>query len=217
MNVIQIAANLAAIAFSLPLEKFIKPNHEKSEQLRKEVMEMAVISPVQSTVAPVVATEITEKLLRPLDETIQREQEGDYCLACVPSKHLQRAHDALKDARNIIDSKDVCTQVAEDKIQQAVYELNGAEVDLENAEVSENIRPAVNQLHTQNREVRNFLRADQSGLELCTIQTDKETMLQNLDLAMNNLNVMIKDGYAVSKQHMQERAKELQRARIGAE
>ena len=72
-------------------------------------------------------------------------------------------------------------------------------------------------MHTRNREVRNFLRADQSGLELCTMQTDKETMLQNLDLAMNNLNVMIKDGYAVSKQHMQERARELQRARIGAE
>jgi hypothetical protein len=218
MNILQLITSIGTVALNLPWENFlIKPNNEKSEQIRKEVMEIAATQSVQvaTTPAPILttATAIAERPTRNLEETIQREQEGDYCLACVPSKHWQRALDALVDAKNIIDSKGTCTEVAEDKIQQAVLQLNGAEVDLEKAVVSDTIKPAVKQMHTRNREVRSFLRADHSGLELCTMQTDKEAILKNLDLVINNLGVMIKDGYAVSKQHFIERVQELAEAK----
>ena len=218
MNILQLITSIGTVALNLPWENFlIKPNNEKSEQIRKEVMEIAATQSVQVAPAPApiltATTAITERPTRTLDQTIQREQEGDYCLACVPSKHWQRALDALVDARNIIDSKGICTEVAEDKVQQAVLQLNGAEVDLEKAVVSDTIRPAVNQMHTRNREVRSFLRADHSGLELCTMQTDKETTLKNLDIVINNLGVMIKDGYTVSKQHFMERVHELAEAK----
>lgn len=225
MNPFQLMVQVATVALSLPWENFlVRQNNEKSEQMRKEVMEAAVAqevrrqvpqqieTPVETPVIQAIAA-VAERPTRTLNQTIQREQEGDYCLACVPSKHWQRALDALVDAKNIIDSKGICTEVAEDKIQQAVLQLNGAEVDLEKAVVSDSIKPAVKQMHTRNREVRSFLRADHSGLELCTMQTDKEAILKNLDLVINNLGVMIKDGYAVSKQHFMERVEELAEAK----
>ena len=104
-------------------------------------------------------------------------------------------------------------------IEETLSKIEGvlkATVDLENAVVSDTIRPAVNIMHTRNREVRSFLRADHSGLEVCTMQdNEKETMLANINLVINNLEVMIKDGYTVSKQHYQERIQELQKAREG--
>ena len=221
MNILQLITSIGTVVFSLPLENLlVKVNNKKSEEIRKEIMEIAANQSVviQTPTATAVvekptATAVAERPIRTLDQTIQREQEGDYCLACVPSKHWQRALDALVDARNIIDSKGICTEVAEDKVQQAVLQLNGAEVDLEKAVVSDTIRPAVNQMHTRNREVRSFLRADHSGLELCTMQTDKEVTLKNLDIVINNLGVMIKDGYTVSKQHFMERVHELAEAK----
>jgi hypothetical protein len=142
-----------------------------------------------------------------LKDTIRMEQEGDYCLSCVPSKHLMRSHDAMKDAINIFNSKKTFTDVAEEKIQNAVYELNGAEKDLEMARVPTELEPVVAEFRNQVRKLRNFLRQDQSGLEIATAFPDKGTELKDaLDKAYNVNGVLIKYGYDLSKAQMQLRA-----------
>jgi hypothetical protein len=128
---------------------------------------------------------------------------------CVPSKHLMRAHDAMKDAINIYNSKKEFTDVAEEKIQNAVYELNGAEKDLEMARVPDEIKDSVAEFRNQVRKLRNYLRQDQSGLEICTIMNDrKEELKKALDTAYEVNGILIKFGYDLAKLQLQARAKQ---------
>lgn len=144
---------------------------------------------------------------RTLAETIQREQTGDYCFSCVPSKHLMRVKDALTDASNIANDKGF-NDVAESKIQEAVLELNGAEKDLEKAAIPEEIKPAASELKNQIRKLRNFLRQDQSGLEIATAfpKEQHEDMKKSLEVANTVTDLLIKYGYDVSKLQMKARA-----------
>jgi hypothetical protein len=141
-------------------------------------------------------------------DLVRMEREGDYCLSCVPSKHLMRSSDAMKDAINVVNSKNAFTDVAEEKIQNAVYELNAAEKDLEMARVPEAIKPAVAEFRNQVRRLRNFLRQDQSGLEIATVVNQPiDTMKKNLETAYEVNNVLVKYGYDLAKLQLQERAK----------
>jgi hypothetical protein len=127
---------------------------------------------------------------------------------CVPSKHLMRSQDAMKDARSIFNSKKEFTDVAEEKIQNAVYELNAAEKDLEMARVPEELKPAVDEFNNQIRKLRNYLRQDQSGLEVCTVLPDKKDELkQALDTAYDINGILIKYGYDLAKVQLQQRAR----------
>lgn len=223
MNWLQWGVNLVTIVSSVPWENFIKPNHGKSEKLSEELRVIATTAPPSVAGIPAIETPTTVAVLEKpssgpssehsLEETIRREQEGDYCLACTESKHWDRALDALSDARNIIASTGICSEVAEGKVQQAVLELNAAEVDLEKAVVSDKLQPVVSEMHTQNRKLRNFLRADHSGLEICTLQTDKDVMLQNLDNTIESLKRMIKAGYETTKLQILERVKQIKEAK----
>lgn len=218
MNWLHWGMNLVTIVSNLPWENFIKPNHDKSEKLSEELRVIATTEAPTRTEAPA-TTAVLERPSsgpsseRSIEETIEREREGDWCVACVPSKHWQRAKDALNDAKNIIENKGTCTEVAEGKVQQAVEELNGAEVDLEKAVVSDELKPVISEMHTQNRKIRSFLRADHSGLEICTLQTDKDAMLEDLDNTIESLNKMIKAGYETTKLHILERVKQIKESR----
>ena len=140
-----------------------------------------------------------------LERIVAREKQGDYCLPCVSSKHLQRTKDALTDALNIVNTEGGFTEVAEGKIQEAVYNLNGAEVDLEKANYPEIIRPAVEAMHTQVRKLRNFLRPDHSGLELATVtQASKEDLKQAI-LVTEDLSRL---GYNLTKLLIKARGQE---------
>ena len=118
-----------------------------------------------------------------LGKVIEREREGDYCVPCVSNKHLMRAKDALTDALNIVSSEGKFTQVAEDKIGRAIYNLNGAEEDVALAKVPPAIKLAVDEMGRQIRKLRNFLRADQSGLEVATLAIDIPPMKKDLEAA----------------------------------
>lgn len=171
-----------------------------------------VAYPTYQSEEPPEPTEVMEApQLKPKNQAdlVRMEQEGDYCLSCVPSKHLMRGSDALKDAINIFNSKKEFTDVAEEKIQNAVYELNAAEKDLELARVPEELSPAVGEFRNQVRKLRNFLRQDQSGLEVCTILPEKkEELFQALDKAYTVNNILVKYGYDLAKMQLQSRAKQ---------
>lgn len=203
MNWLAVGSRVASLVLQYPFERHIKPDFSKSEKLRQELAKV-VISPPPSP-AP-------ESFSEPeIDEIIEREREGDWCLSCLPSKHLARAKDALGDALNIARDKGEFTNVAENKLQQAVYELNGAELDLEKAKIPEAIKPAADELHTQIRKLRNFLRQDQSGLELATAFPERyDDMKSSLETAHQVNEALIGFGYNIAKLQLRARKEEME-------
>ena len=145
---------------------------------------------------------VDSKPQRSLQETLAREKQGDYCLPCTAGKHLPRVKDALVDAKNIVASEGKFTEVAEAKIQQAVYNLNAAEVDLEQADYPEILRPVVKQMHTEVRILRNFLRADQSGLEIATVTNPDPSAIEK---AIQDTEKLSKTAYEMTKRLVKER------------
>lgn len=126
---------------------------------------------------------------------------------CIPAKHLMRVKDSLLDALNIARTKGEFTDVAEKKIQNAVFHLNGAEEDLMHAAIPGDIKPATDAMHTQTRALRNFLRQDTSGLELATMIPKEEfdKAKGNLEAAFDVTDEMIKKGYELAKLEMKVR------------
>lgn len=202
MNWLAIGSRMASFILQYPVERHIKPDHNKSEKLRQELITLV---PPSALLEP----ELPQPTLE-FEEVIRREQEGDYCVSCVPSKHLMRAKDALSDALNIANSKGEFTQVAEDKLQQAVYELNAGEKDLELAHMPEVIKPATDELHNQIRKLRNFLRQDQSGLEIATAMPKEnfEEMRSSLETAHQVTDALIGYGYDITKVQLKARKEE---------
>ena len=206
MNWLEIGSRVAGFVLQYPFERSIKPDHSKSDQLRVGLLQSSVVIPQDS---PMLEPPIQEDI--ELDDIIRREQEGDYCISCVPSKHLMRSKDALQDAMNIAESKEEFTDVAEGKLQQAVYELNAAEKDLEMAKIPEVVRPAADELHTQIRKLRNFLRQDQSGLEVATILPERFNDLKSsLETAFNVNEALIGFGYDIAKVQLRVRKEEME-------
>lgn len=207
----------ANLVMSIPWEKVLLPKREErklSEALKPtapitEHKQIAIAEPVVGVVAAVGHE-------RPLTETIDRERQGDYCLACLPGKHLPRIIDALGDALNIAQKEGQFTEVAESKIQRAVYQLNGAEEDLEQAQVSARLTPIVEELRIQIRTLRNFLRVDQSGLELATLIPEEgvAAAIQSLQRALNMAQALRRVAYDLVKLHVMERSQG--RAQISA-
>jgi hypothetical protein len=223
MDLLEVGLKVLTLVLSYPWEKHMKNDHAESDrnwQAIKENLNKSLV-PIKSDIAgqecPVCHTGSPETmnlesppLLKPTSQAdlIRMEQEGDYCLSCVPSKHLMRAHDAMKDAINIFNSKKEFTDVAEEKLQNAVYELNGAEKDLELARVPEEIKPAVDEFRNQVRKLRNYMRQDQSGLEVATILPEKKDELKKaLDTAFEVNGILIKYGYDLAKVQLQQRAR----------
>jgi hypothetical protein len=223
MNILSTGLKIASFVLAYPLEKYMTNNHEYTNQdylaMREKLLtsvipianteiktECAVCSP-QSEIQYNKAPQLQPK---DLDDTIRMEQEGDYCASCVPAKHLQRSADAMKDAMSILSSKGVFTDVAEEKLQNAVYELNAAEKDLEMARVPLEMKEAVNGFHSQVRKLRNFLRQDQSGLEIATVFPVEKVpeLKKSLEAAYNINNILIKYGYDLSKAQLQIRAQQ---------
>lgn len=214
-NILAIGSRLVSFLLQYPIERHIKPDYTKSDKLRQDLLTIIPPSPPRVVASP--QPKPTEALIEPtLEETIAREREGDYCIACVPSKHLMRAKDALTDALNITNSKGEFTQVAEDKLQVAVYELNGAEVDLEKARIPELVKPATDELHNQIRKLRNFLRQDQSGLEIATAipQEHFEEAKKSLETAHQVSDALIGFGYDITKVHVRARQEEMEKEAV---
>ena len=159
-----------------------------------------VSGPKENVSIPVPVIETKPK--RPLQETLAREKQGDYCVPCVSSKHLPRVKDALVDAKNIVASEGKFTEVAEAKIQQAVYNLNAAEVDLEQANYPEILKPVVEAMHKETRKLRNFLRVDQSGLEVATVTNASPS---DIDKAIESTDALSRMGYEMTKRLVKER------------
>jgi len=203
MNGWGITARILSLASQFPIERLVtKPDYTKSEQLLKELKAKAAATAVQEP----------ERVIQPsptTQEVIEREREGDYCISCLPSKHYMRVKDALLDALNIANSKGEFTKVAESKIQNAVYHLNAAEEDLEHAVIPEDIKPATNAMHTQTRNLRNFLRQDTTGLEVATIIPKEkfEEAKANLEAAYSVIAEMINMGYELAKLEIKARRK----------
>ena len=217
MDLLDLVTKTLTLASSYPFEKHMHNKHEDSDKefdaLRSRVI--AQVGEVQTcpcSTSSVMDTTIEQApQLKPksLDDIVRMEQEGDYCFSCIPAKHLQRSHDAMKDAMNILKSKGEFTDVAEEKMQNAVYELNGAEKDLEMARVPEEMKPEVEEFHNQVRKLRNFLRQDQSGLEICTMFNDKKDELKTaLETAQQVNGILIKYGYELAKTQMKLRAQQ---------
>ncbi len=206
MDLLKVITTVSSLILQYPFEKHIKPDKVKLdrmyEEMKRDILASAKAANIQLTPA---AETVQEKLS--IEQIVERERTGDYCLNCVSSKHLMRAKDALSDASNIANDKGF-NDVAEGKIQQAVLELNGAEKDLEMAQVPEQIKPAVVELKTQIRKLRNFLRQDQSGLEIATAfpVEQHEDMKKSLEVASKVTDMLIKYGYDVSKLQMRARA-----------
>lgn len=206
MDILKIGSRILTFALQYPLERHLKIDRNKSDKVYEE-LKTSMSSPIEIKTPAISPPEkITES---EIDEIIKREQQGDYCVSCVPSKHLMRAKDALTDAFNIVQSKGEFTDVVEGKLQTAVYELNGAEVDLEKAKIPSVIKPATDELHNQIRKLRNFLRQDQSGLELATTFPERqEEMKGNLELARDVSDVLIQHGYDIAKVQLRARKEE---------
>lgn len=211
MNWISIGARIVSFILQYPIERHIKLDYSKSEKLRQELIASSLVAiPPSAPLEPELSQPTKSFSELELKEIIKREQEGDYCVSCVPSKHLMRAKDALQDALNIAQSKSEFTDVAESKLQQAVYELNGAEKDLEMAHIPEVIKPATDELHTQIRKLRNFLRQDQSGLEIVTAMPKEsfEEMKSSLETAHSVSDALIQHGYDITKVQLRARKEE---------
>jgi len=210
-NWIAIAGRIAGVVLSYPFEHRIKPDYSKIDEQKKELSKFALVA-TKSDI-PVTIPQDTDTVLPyphinepdySTAQIVEREKEGDYCLSCVPSKHLQRSKDALTDALNIALAKNEFTDVAEKKIQNAVYELNSAEVDLEKARVPEQLKPVVDEFKIQLRKLRNFLRQDQSGLEIATVMNKErfEDMKKSLEVAGSVNDALITGGYEIAKIQM---------------
>jgi hypothetical protein len=207
MGWLDIGARVFNVIMQYPFEKHIKADHSKSDKLQEELKSSISAIHLFPTPAPSQREESYPDL--EINEIIKREQQGDYCVSCVPSKHLMRAKDALLDALNIANSRGEFTEVAESKLQQAVYELNGAEKDLELAKVPDIVKPAADELHTQIRKLRNFLRQDQSGLELATAFPERyENMKSSLETAHEVNEALIGFGYDIAKAQLRARKEE---------
>ena len=195
MTLLAIATKIAGLILQYPIERHFRNNHNCSDNTYEELKTSLLSSVKVETPLRKPSPEL------PLDEIIKREREGDYCFSCVPAKHLMRAKDALTDALNIANSEGKFTDVAETKIQEAVYELNGAEKDLEKARVPEVLKPATSEMHKQIRKLRNFLRQDQSGLEIATAMSPDmfEDMKKALEMASAVNDALIQHGYEISK------------------
>jgi hypothetical protein len=154
-----------------------------------------------------------------MEKTVQQEQEGDSCLNCLANKHLSRAKDNLQDALNIANAKGEFTEVAEKKIQRAVFELNGAENDLDYAQILPELKTGTDELKAYIRKMRNFLRTDQSGLELATLANGEENsdkftaMKSDLETSIKNIDNAIQITYNLVKQQLKTRANIIKRER----
>jgi hypothetical protein len=212
------SSDLVSLILSYPFEHHIKPDYSKIDEQKKELAKFNLVA--TSTDKPVELQATDTQLPYPnidkepeftTEQIIEREKEGDYCLSCVGSKHLMRSKDALLDALNIALAKNEFTDVAEKKIQNAVYELNSAEVDLDKARVPEQLKPVVDEFKIQLRKLRNFLRQDQSGLEIATVIPKERfnDMKKSLEVAGSVNDALITGGYEIAKIQMKIRAEEI--------
>ena len=142
----------------------------------------------------------------PLEEIVRRERQGGSCIICLENKHLPKAKDALIDALNIYNRHKQFNEIAEAKIQDAVFWLAGAESDLERAHVSPAIKSAVDELRTEVGRLRHFMRVDESGLELATVSPkNPEAMKADLEKAIHQIDGLIGATYRIVKLQIKER------------
>ena len=145
-------------------------------------------------------------LTMPIEEIVRKERQGGSCIVCLENKHLPKAKDALLDALNIYNRHKQFTDIAEAKIQDAVFWLAGAESDLEKAHVSPAIKPAVDELRTEVGRLRHFMRVDESGLELATVSPkNPEAMKTDLERAIARIDELIGFTYRIVKAQVKER------------
>jgi len=94
----------------------------------------------------------------------------EYCVGCGPNNHLAKAQSHIEEALRLSRGKgEVIPDIVAPRIQDAVAELGGYE-DGDIKHMRERAAGALleilDDLATQTRDLRNFLRFDQSGLEL---------------------------------------------------
>ncbi len=171
-----------SLVSKIPFEKFLKFDYKENVQLVTTKKSETVAVRKRPTFKPVKAEEL--------------EKRGWYCFICPSNKHLHRVIDALTDALNSINREGKFTEVAELKVQNAVFHLNGAEEDLEMARVPAIMKPAVEKWLAGIGKLRNFLRADQSGLEVGTLGLkDLEEQKKDLEIALEKAIELRKIGY----------------------
>lgn len=155
-----------------------------------------------------------ENIIEKMTKAAAREAGGDYCGFCPANKHFPKVIDALEDARNIYDREGKFTEVATKKIQYAVKELDGAEVDLEQGFIDPKLSDVVKDLRVQAATLRSFLRADHSALEIASenIRTP-EAMKTDLDKALIAAEKLRESGYRLSTAWVKDRINIIKAAR----
>jgi hypothetical protein len=103
--------------------------------------------------------------------TPAREAAGDeYCVGCGPNNHLAKVQSHIKEALRLSRGKgELVPDVVAPRIQDAVAELGGYEdgdIKHMREKAAGALKDILDDLATQTRALRNFLRYDQSGLEL---------------------------------------------------
>jgi hypothetical protein len=96
--------------------------------------------------------------------------DDEYCVGCGPNNHLAKAQSHIEEALRLSRGKgEVIPDIVAPRIQDAVAELGGYE-DGDIKHMRERATGALieilDDLAVQTRDLRNFLRFDQSGLEL---------------------------------------------------
>ncbi|GAI71689.1 unnamed protein product, partial [marine sediment metagenome] len=138
--------------------------------------------PQKEAVSAPVATITTQKVGNPAGATVEPSVgvshatpalgvvDDEYCVGCMGNNHLAKAQSHIEEALRLSRGKgEVIPEVVAPRIQDAVAELGGCEAgDIKH--MRERAKGALldilDDLAVLTRDLRNFLRFDQSGLEL---------------------------------------------------
>ena len=128
----------------------------------------AAIAPQIVEKAPELATEPSSSVATATPAPAIADDE--YCVGCGPNNHLAKAQSHIEEALRLSQGKEkVIPDVVAPRIQDAVAELGGYEdgdIKHMRERATGTLKEILDDLATQTRDLRNFLRYDQSGLEL---------------------------------------------------
>jgi hypothetical protein len=137
---------------------------------QKEALPVPATTDIPQTedTAPAIATELSPSVVV---ATPAQEPAGDeYCVGCGPNNHLAKAQSHIEEALRLSRGKgELVPDVVAPRIRDAVAELGGYEdgdIKHMREKAAGALKDILDDLATQTRALRNFLRYDQSGLEL---------------------------------------------------